>query len=1146
MLVACAGIALSAALFIFARGWEQKQLQIAFNRASEDRISALQRGIEESLQELESINAFYAASEEVTRKEFHDFVRPFLRHNPSVQALAWVPRVPASLRATYEQAAQRDGLSGFQFTERKSPGTMVRARNRTESFPVYFVEPYANNKVALGFDLASEPIRFTALEQARDSGAMAATARLTLLQGPETQLGFLAFQPVYRNGARTDSLELRRKNLAGFALGVFRIGDMMEKSLSYLQRQDIEIQLYDDTAEPGNRFLYAYPQSLHSTSPHKPSEDKASFQKGLFYARTIDVAGRKWTFLCMPTPQYLSARRTLQPWVVLGSGLLVTGFLTAYIFLTVKRTVQTRQLTEQIAKSREELEQESAVRVQTEQTLHESEEKFGQLFEHAPIGMALVSTDYKFLRVNKTLCELLQYTEEELIGLGPEDITYPEDRETSLDRSRRLLSGEGARFQVEKRYVRKDGGIIWGNLTAAVIHAADGKTSYGLGIIEDITKRKWTQDALQESEQRYRSLFDNMLEGFAYCQMLFEHDEPRDFVYLSVNNAFEKLTGLKDVVGKKVTEVIPGIQEAYPEIFKMCGRVALTGKPERFEIYSESFGGWLSGSVYSTEKGYFIAVFDNVTGRKQRERELEAIFGLSVALRTVSTRSDQYPIILDHVSALLKVEGVSIAIRDPASGEVIVELGHGKWEKWTGLRLPPGEGILGNCISTGQTCASDDASAEPHLLRPELVNELQSVVCVPLIAEEQTIGALIAGGRANIKKEEVHLLKAIGEIAAIAIHRLTLHEKAVQQMQHLAALHEIDVAISSSLDLRLSLKVLLGHVTKELGADAAAVLLMQPPTQTLTYAAGQGFRTREIEQARIKPGEGCAGRAALERAIVSVPDNVKSNTMCAHVQLLKGEAFVSHHVAPLIVKGRVKGVLEVFHRSPLVPDAAWMDFFEALAGQAAIAVDSATLFNDLQHANDELVLAYDATIEGWSNALDLRDKETEGHSQRVTVTTVTIARAMGIGDDDLVHVRRGALLHDIGKMGIPDNILLKPGKLTDEEWNIMRNHPVFAYKLLSPIAFLKAALDIPYYHHEKWDGAGYPHGLKGEQIPLAARIFAVVDVWDALGSDRPYRPAWPKEKMLRYLRDESGKHFDPKVVEIFIKLLEDTASTIDH
>jgi PAS domain S-box-containing protein len=489
MLVACAGIVLSAVLFIFARSWEQKQLQIEFNRASEDRILALQRGIEESLQELESISAFYAASEVVTRKKFHDFVRPFLLHNPGVQALEWIPRVPASLRNTYEQAAQRDGFSGFRFTDRKSQGIMIRAGGRREYFPVYFVEPYANNKVALGFDLASEPTRLTALKQARDTGAMTATARITLVQERNTQFGFLAFQPVYRNGARTDSLEPRRKNHIGFALGVFRIGDMMEKSLSYLQRQDIEIQLYDDTAEPGSRFLYAYPQSLPVTSLRKHSEDSASFQKGLFYARTIDVAGRKWTFLCKPTPQYLSAQRTLHPWWVLGSGLLLTGFLPTYIFLIVSRTVQARQFMEQIAKSREDLEQEAAVRVQTEQTLHISEENFRQLFEHAPVGMAIVSTDYKFLRVNKTLRDLLQYAEEELIGLGPEEITYPEDRETSLDRSQRLLTGSGLRYQVEKRYVRKDGGIIWASLMAAVIHSVDGKISYGLGIIEDITKR---------------------------------------------------------------------------------------------------------------------------------------------------------------------------------------------------------------------------------------------------------------------------------------------------------------------------------------------------------------------------------------------------------------------------------------------------------------------------------------------------------------------------------------------------------------------------------------------------------------------------------------------------------------------------------
>jgi len=212
---------------------------------------------------------------------------------------------------------------------------------------------------------------------------------------------------------------------------------------------------------------------------------------------------------------------------------------------------------------------------------------------------------------------------------------------------------------------------------------------------------------------------------------------------------------------------------------------------------------------------------------------------------------------------------------------------------------------------------------------------------------------------------------------------------------------------------------------------------------------------------------------------------------------------------------------------------------EALAGQAAIAIDNATLFDDLQRSNVELALAYDTTLEGWSRALDLRDKETEGHTQRVAEMTLKLARAMGFSEDELVQVRRGALLHDIGKMGVPDAILLKPGKLTDEEWEIMRRHPVYAYKLLRPIAYLRPALDIPYFHHEKWDGTGYPRGLKGAQIPLAARLFAVVDVWDALRSDRPYRRGWPEEKVRDHIRSLAGTHFDPQVVEEFLSLRDE-------
>ncbi|MFN4191178.1 MAG: HD-GYP domain-containing protein, partial [Pseudothermotoga sp.] len=202
------------------------------------------------------------------------------------------------------------------------------------------------------------------------------------------------------------------------------------------------------------------------------------------------------------------------------------------------------------------------------------------------------------------------------------------------------------------------------------------------------------------------------------------------------------------------------------------------------------------------------------------------------------------------------------------------------------------------------------------------------------------------------------------------------------------------------------------------------------------------------------------------------------------------------------------------------------------------AIDNARLFEDLQRRNVELIDAYDATIEGWAYALDLRDKETEGHSERVTELTLKMARKMGIKDEELIHIKRGALLHDIGKMGVPDNILLKPGKLTDEEWELMKKHPFYAYQMLSRIEYLRPAVEIPYCHHERWDGTGYPRGLKGKEIPLSARIFAIVDVYDALTSDRPYRKAWSKEEAIQYIKDEKGKQFDPKVVDIFLTMVQ--------
>jgi HD-GYP domain-containing protein (c-di-GMP phosphodiesterase class II) len=358
-----------------------------------------------------------------------------------------------------------------------------------------------------------------------------------------------------------------------------------------------------------------------------------------------------------------------------------------------------------------------------------------------------------------------------------------------------------------------------------------------------------------------------------------------------------------------------------------------------------------------------------------------------------------------------------------------------------------------------------------------------------------------------------------------------------QQVRQLAVLRSIDLAIASGLDLNLLLAMLLDHLNELMQVDAVAILLQNSKTQLLEFTAGKGFRSSSLQYTHLKLGEGCAGRVALERKLINVPD-LKANQMeFGRSPLFQVEGFVAYYGVPLIAKGRVLGVLEMFHRSKLQPDADWLSFLNLIAGQAAIAIDSAIMFRELQKSNIELSLAYDATIEGLTRALDLRDKETEEHTRRVSDITIKLAVHLGVEDTDLIHIRRGAILHDIGKVAIPDRILFKPGPLADDEWKIMRQHPGIAVDLLSSVSYLAPALEIPHWHHEKWDGTGYPDNLRGEAIPFPARLFALVDVYDALTSNRPYRNAWSRQETLQYIEDQSGKHFDPAIVPKFLNFM---------
>lgn len=362
-------------------------------------------------------------------------------------------------------------------------------------------------------------------------------------------------------------------------------------------------------------------------------------------------------------------------------------------------------------------------------------------------------------------------------------------------------------------------------------------------------------------------------------------------------------------------------------------------------------------------------------------------------------------------------------------------------------------------------------------------------------------------------------------------------EQIQRQLRHLASLRAAEMAITASMDLPLTLRVLLDQVIGQLGVDATDILLLNPTTLSLEYAADRGFKTGFARGTHLRMGKGFAWEAVSDRKIIQASRNSNRQPNYLDSPELSSEGFNSYIGTPLIAKGVVKGVLEIYQRSSLNPDSEWMEFLEAIAGQAAIAIDNAGLFEEVQRTNLDLTISYDATIEGWAHALELRDGETEGHSKRVCRMTMSLAASLDVPEEGMVHIRRGALLHDIGKMGIPDSILLKPGPLTPDEWKIMRMHPIYGRDLLFEVEYLRPAVEIPFCHHERWDGTGYPQQLKEEEIPLAARIFTVVDVWDALTSDRPYRPRWNEEDARQYLIEQSGKQFDPRVVEAFLKTI---------
>ena len=623
----------------------------------------------------------------------------------------------------------------------------------------------------------------------------------------------------------------------------------------------------------------------------------------------------------------------------------------------------------ELKKTQRSLEEDIAQRKQIESALSVSEERYRLFFDNSLDAVLLTVLDGSILAANQAACQMFGYTEEEIVGGGRTMLVDTADPRLPMALEERARTGK---FAGELTFVRKSGEKFPVEITSQIYTDQDGELKTSL-IVRDVSERKRSEAHLQ--------LQATALEAAASGIVI---TDPAGAIQW-VNPALTSLTGYtaQEVVGQN-PRVLKSDQhdEAF---YEQMWQTILAGQVWRGELVNRRKNGELYNEEMtitpvradSGEITQFVAIKQDISERVRRSQETEALAAVAIVLRSAVTRAEMLPVLFDQLQILLKARGGAVAMRDPVTGELVFELGWGDWEHWSSERIPAGAGIIGQVVDSGQVYVTEDLSAAPGNARPDLVSEQYASACVPLVAEAGAIGALWISRPQPFTSDDVQMLTAITDMVANAIQRANLHEQTERRLRRLSGLRAIDQAISGSLELPVVMQVLLDQVVSQLGVDAVDILLLDPETRMLTYRAGQGFRSRAIEETRMAWNEGLPGRALLEHQTLKVPDLGKAQIDFVRAAALTNEDFVSYFAASLLAKGEIIGVLEIFHRSPLAPDQEWIDFLEALAGQSVIALENARLYQaaqdyaaglerlvaertaDLNVANRELRLAHD-------------------------------------------------------------------------------------------------------------------------------------------------------------------------------------------
>ncbi len=501
------GVALSIIVSASSYYANKKLIEVEFNAAADNRYSALKRELDSDISALTSLQSLYYASERtVVRSEFQNFTDHILKQHESIKALEWIPRVPHSQREAYEQAAKRDGFPDFQFTELVAQGEMEGAEKRKEYFPVYFVEPYKGNEKAFGFDLASNPTRLEALEVARKTGEMHATARITLVQETKSQFGFIVFTPIYRKDALINSDQARLDNLEGFALGVFRIGDIAEKAVNYLTPVGVDFIIYDSSATEKERFLYTH----QSRTRKVPMLNQELPDTDLITSKTLDVAGRKWTVVYSATPGFIAARESWSPWIFLLAGLAFTGLVTRFLFL-ISHAADIEKSAKEISDINKKLEHEIMERKRAEEALRQSQEKYRLMVDAANEGVWALDEDRRISFVNAQMAEMLGYEAEEIVGQDVGSFIFEEDLPDHLQRMENRHRDIAEHY--ERRWRRKDRQAVWTIVSATPIIDAEHHFRGAFAMILDITDRKLADEDQKKSLSLLQATLESTADG---------------------------------------------------------------------------------------------------------------------------------------------------------------------------------------------------------------------------------------------------------------------------------------------------------------------------------------------------------------------------------------------------------------------------------------------------------------------------------------------------------------------------------------------------------------------------------------------------------------------------------------------------------